>query len=178
MKIKIQEEIGIPEGVTVSMEENIIELAKGPFKLRKIFEGFKIKQENNKIILYTEKATKREKKLIMTFKAHINNMIKGLAEKFVYKLQIASVHFPVTVSIEGNQLLIKNFLGEVTPRKAKILPEVEVKVEKDIITVESNNIEAAGQTAANIEKATKVKGRDRRIFQDGIYITEKPGREI
>jgi len=38
------------------------------------------------------------------------------------------------------------------------------------------NLEDAGQTAANIERATKIKGFDPRVFQDGIYIIEKPGR--
>ena len=30
-----------------------------------------------------------------------------------------------------------------------------------------------GQTAANLEQATVVKGRDIRVFQDGIYVVSK-----
>jgi len=53
----------------------------------------------------------------------------------------------------------------------------EVKIEEQIIIVESPDLELAGQTAASIEKLCKITNRDRRIFQDGIYIYEKPGKK-
>jgi large subunit ribosomal protein L6 len=116
--------------------------------------------------------------MIGTVTAHIKNMIKGLTKKFKYKLQISNVHFPMTVTLDKskNELVIKNFLGEKKERRIKIAKEVEVKVNKEEIEIESISIEKAGQCAANIEKGTKVRNKDRRIFQDGIFITEKPGR--
>jgi large subunit ribosomal protein L6 len=41
-----------------------------------------------------------------------------------------------------------------------------------------SDLEQVSQTAANIERATKIRGFDPRVFQDGIYITEKAGRPI
>ena len=105
-------------------------------------------------------------------------MIKGVGEDFVYELEICNVHFPMNVKADGNKITIKSFLGETTVRESRIMPNVKVDIKGSQITVSSYDIEAAGQTAANLEKATKLTGRDRRIFQDGISITKKPYRII
>lgn len=183
MKKDITETIEIPSGIELLVEGDMLTLKKGGEESKRILTkqlGSKIimKKEGSKIIFEAVKATKRELKIIKTLKAHIKNMIQGFDKKFVYKLKVCSVHFPISVSKEGRTVLIKNFLGENKLRKAEILENVDVKIEKDIIKVESSNKEMAGQTTANIEKATKVRARDRRVFQDGIFITEKCGREI
>jgi large subunit ribosomal protein L6 len=48
-----------------------------------------------------------------------------------------------------------------------------VAIKGDELIVTGINKEHVGQTAANIEQATRIKGRDPRVFQDGIYLTEK-----
>jgi len=93
-------------------------------------------------------------------------------------MEICNIHFPMNVKVEGNRMIIKTFLGEQVDRTAKILPNVNVDIKGNKITITSHDKEAAGQTAANIETATKVKGRDRRIFQDGIFLTERNGEKI
>ena len=67
---------------------------------------------------------------------------------------------------------------EKIPRKSKILEGVKVEIDKDTILLSGYDKEAVGQTAANLEKATKIKKRDRRRFQDGIFIIEKSGVKI
>ncbi len=178
-KVKeLRREIEIPEGMEVEIKNNEIHAKKGGEEIRKRFPKVMVEKEGNKIVIKTRKATRREKKQINTIFSHVENILKGLEEKFIYKLQICAVHFPMTVRIEGEEVRIKNFLGETKERKARILKDVEVKIEGEIITVESHDKEAAGQTAANIEKATEIKNKDTRIFQDGIFMVEKAGRKI
>jgi len=93
-------------------------------------------------------------------------------------LEICNVHFPMNVKLDGDRVNIKSFLGETTVRVSKVLPNVKVDIKGSHITVSGSDIEATGQTAANLEKATRLIGRDRRIFQDGIFITKKPYRVI
>lgn len=176
MRKELTEKIEIPAGIEAEIAGEEILLKKEGNEIRRKFSGFKIIKEGNFLELGNKKSTKNIKKLMKTTKAHINNMIAGLVKKYHYKLQICAVHFPMTVSHEKakNELIIKNYLGEVKPRIAKILKGVDVKVEKEFITVEGHDKEKTGQTAANIEKAVKINNRDRRVFQDGIYIIERP----
>jgi len=179
MRINLEKTIKIPEGVEVNLDgTNLIVKGKEgenkrDFKIRKI----SIEKQDNQIKLISKKATKNEKKIMNTLAAHINNMIKGVQHKFEYKLKVCFSHFPITIEFKENEAIIKNFLGEKIPRKAKIPEGVEVDVSKDEVTIKSTNRELGGQAAANFEKATWIRMRDRRIFQDGIFITHKPGRE-
>jgi len=138
----------------------------------------KLEKKEGGIMLTSDNATKREKKMIGTFKSHIKNMIKGTTEGHIYRLKICSGHFPMNASVSGQDFIVKNFLGEKTPRVLKIREGAKVKIEGQEVIVESNSKDTAGQVSADIEKLTVIKGRDRRIFQDGIYIINKDGKAI
>jgi len=172
MKRKIHESIEIPAGMNIEAEGQVLKMQKEGKTLEKKLP-FTVKKEGNQIVITMDKATKKEKKLIKTARAHVNNMISGFEKKYVYKMQICAVHFPITAKVAGQELIIKNFLGEVKDRKAKLSPEVTVKVDKDIITIEGLDKDKVGQTAASIENAARIVKKDRRIFQDGIFIIEK-----
>lgn len=178
MKKHLIEKIEIPAGISCSYENKVLVCTKdSQSSQRKIsIPETEIKISNNELVIECKKGNKNHYKTIMSSVAHIKNMFSGLQESFVYNLETCNVHFPITLKVEKDKVLINNFLGEKIPRQAKVLPGVEVKVEGPKITVTSLSREAAGQTAANLEKATIPRGRDRRIFQDGIYIIEKPGR--
>jgi len=177
----LKHEIPIPEGVKAEIsEDGLLTIEGSNGNVSKLFDHplVEIKIEENKIKLFPKKFTKNEKILVNTFRAHIRNMITGVGEQYTYKLKICSSHFPMTVNLEGDTLIVKNLFGEKVPRKAKILEGVKVKIEGEIITIQSPNKEAAEQTAANIEQSTRITNRDRRVFADGIWITEKAGVPI
>lgn len=171
MRKRISENIKL-ENITAELKGNLLKLTKDGNSVDKKM-NYPLKISEGSIIIECEKPTKNHKKLIKTSAAHVRNMICGLNEKYVYKMQICTVHFPMSVSIKGQAFIVKNFLGEIKERVTKILPGVEVKIDKEIITVEGHDKEKVGQTAANIENITRIRNRDRRIFQDGIFITEK-----
>lgn len=180
MKKALFNEIEIPEGVEAKIEDSTLKVkgSEGEGKKSFNFRGLEFKEENNKIIIGSKKATKREKKMMNTIVAHIKNMLKGAQKKFEYKLKICFSHFPFTINVEGNRAEIKNFLGEKVPRILVIPNGVEIKVDREAITVASIDKELAGKVAADFERITKVRGRDKRIFQDGLYIIDKAGRKV
>ncbi|RLE45007.1 50S ribosomal protein L6 [Candidatus Woesearchaeota archaeon] len=179
MKETIEVKLDIPEGVSVSYEDGVV-CVKGPLgelKRSLFYPGVDIKVDD-KITIRSSKATKREKKMIGTFRAHIKNMFKGVTEGHVYKLKVCSGHFPMSVSVEGDEFVVKNFFGEKAPRKLKIPEGVKVKVDGNDVIVESVDKELAGRTASDIEQLTRRVGFDKRIFQDGIYIYYKDGKYV
>jgi|SRR3990172_552426 len=177
MKQKITEQLEIPAGISCEAENNIVKCKKdGKELVKKInVPCLVVSMKDNKITLECMEGNKRDFKTIKSHIAHIKNMFLGLQNEYVYKLESCNVHFPTTIKSDGDRVVISNFLGEKTPRYAKILKGVKVEISGPKITVTSADKDSAGQTAANLERATKIKNRDRRIFQDGIFLTDRPG---
>lgn len=173
-------ELDIPEKVQVAVEDKFV-IVKGPLgeiKKELFNPNIRILVKDNKVILESKKFTRKEKRLIGTFRAHIKNMIQGVIKKYSYILKICSSHFPMNVSVTNNMLVVKNFMGEKKPRVLKLKEGVDVRVEGDKIIVEGIDKELCGQVAASIEQLTQRAGYDPRIFQDGIWICSKADKEV
>ena len=179
-KQRIIKHVELPDGVSASIidQDLIIKGVKGESKKAMRQHNVVLKVEGNKIVLETKRETKKDKKIIGSLVAHVKNMIRGSMENHIYILKICSGHFPMNVSTSNNKLIVKNFLGEKVPRILQLKEGADVKIEGEIIKVESSNKELAGQVSADIEQLTRRPGYDSRIFQDGIYITNKDGREL
>ncbi len=171
----IKNEIVVPENLQVNLENDTISISSEKGELSRTFSHPKVRLSvnGNTVTVECKNPRRREKAFAGTYVAHIKNMIRGLTDGFEYKMKTVFSHFPIKTSVEGNDFVIQNFLGERAARHAKILDGITVEAKGEDITVRGIDKEKVGQTVANIERATKVKKRDIRVFQDGVYRISK-----
>jgi len=174
---RIEERIKVPDGTQAKLEGGDLVVSGKGHSLRRRLAHPRLTMtvEGGEVRIASEYPTKREKALVGTFAAHVRNLFLGVTEGFTYEMKIVYSHFPMKASVKGKEFVIENFLGEKFPRKARILSGTKVDVSGDAVILTGPDIEAVSQTAANIEQATRIRGFDPRIFQDGIYITKKAG---
>ena len=174
---RIEHTVTIPEGVTANISEDGVVTITGPKgTLTRAFESDVVQlfQDGSGLIVRVDLPRRKQRALAGTWNAHLNNMVKGVTDGFTYNLKAFYSHFPMTLAVNGNTFQVNNYFGERVPRTAHILDNVDVKVSNKVeVTVSGIDKEAVGRTAANIERCTTVKNRDRRVFQDGIYLLNK-----
>jgi len=179
-KENLEFEVEIPQGVTLSQDGRVLTVKGEKGEVSREFRSKRVVLElkDDKVLVIAKNPTQREKMLVKTFVAHVNNLCRGVMEGHTYKLKICSGHFPMNVSLKGDVFEVKNFIGEAVPRRMQVKPGADVKIDGEVITVTGIDKERVAQVAAQIEKLTKRPGFDTRIFQDGIYLTEKDGKKI
>lgn len=164
------------EDTTATFENHMLTVKgqKGEVSRKFKFPKVHLKIEDSKVVISTDRLSQTEKKIIFTYRAHIQNMVKGVTEGFVYNLVVVYAKFPMTVELKGTTFTVKNLLGEKVPRTLEISSDVKVEVKGKDVTVSGIDKEKVGQTAASIEQLCRITHLDRRVVQDGIYITKKP----
>ncbi len=161
----VKDSVAVPAGVTLKVEGADVSVsgAKGKQSMKLALPGLTIKQNGSNVEL---EGALRE---VNTARAHIRNMVHGSANGYSQKMKVIYAHFPIALEVKGKELVIKNFIGEKQPRKANIIGDTKVEAKGAEVTVSGPSREHVGQTVANIRSHTKIKGRDSRVFQDGIY---------
>jgi large subunit ribosomal protein L6 len=170
-----QTAIEMPAGVKATLEGRNLSIKGKLGEARKHFDkiNVNISVDGNKVIISPFSAKKKDNVIINTVTSIVNNMVTGVTKGYTYRLKVVYAHFPITVKTRGSQVLIENFVGERSPRVCQIVGDCKVSVEGDDIVVKGVSLEDVGQTAANVELATKIKRKDQRIFLDGVYIYHK-----
>ncbi|NVM30790.1 MAG: 50S ribosomal protein L6 [Candidatus Helarchaeota archaeon] len=173
----VETTVEIPTNINIDVKDRVVTVSGPNGTLMRDFKfarSITIERQEDKISIFTYYPRKKEKSLLNTISSHITNLVRGAKNNFIYKMKVVYAHFPITVKVSGKKVNIENFLGERSPRTAKILGEkTKVTVDGDDVIIESPYIEDAGQTTANIQLATKIKNKDPRVFQDGIYLYYK-----
>ena len=171
----ITRQVEIPPGVDVTLEGSVLKVSgpKGTLARDMRFPQIDLKVEGGEVIVSTTSDKKRFLAMTGTIEAHAKNMLRGVTDGYEYRMKVVYSHFPIQLKLQGNRLEINNFLGEKQPRVAKIIEGVTVKIGNDEVTRTGIDKEKVGNTAANIEHATRITKRDPRVFQDGVYIIER-----
>lgn len=174
--IEVKYEIPQTEGAEIEMdgEELVVSGEKGTNRRAFLHPKLELALDNDRVTIKAVGPNRKIRGLMGTWEAHIRNMMKGVTDGFQYKMKIVYSHFPMKAMVKGEEFVVENFMGEKHPRTTKILGDTKVQVKGDTVELDGPNKEHVGQTMANIEQLTMIKGYDPRVFQDGIYLVEKP----
>jgi large subunit ribosomal protein L6 len=175
----LEDSLEIPDDVEVSLKDQNIISIKGP-KGGPITKDFshvrnvKIEIEGKSKLKFASNFPRSKTiALAKTIKNLIKNLILGVKNGYTYKSKVCYSHFPITVEVRGNKIHIKNFNGERADRIVKIIEGVDVSVIDDDVITKGVDKEIVGQLTANLQRACRLRKKDKRVFQDGIFVYQK-----
>ena len=172
-KDKNETELPVPENVSVKKQGHHVVVTGRKGTIIKDFHKLPalIDVSDRTITIRPAGKRKRDLAITNTAKSIINNMLTGVDKGFRYKLKIVFAHFPISVKVRGREVYVENFFGERSARISHIVGDAtKVNISGDDVIVKGPSLEEVSQTAANIESSTRVKGKDQRVFLDGLYI--------
>jgi large subunit ribosomal protein L6 len=168
----------IPDEVSAELDhlDLTVEGPEGSVTRRLWYPDVDVRVEDGDVVIESTEEDAKTNATVGTFESHVRNMFHGVLEGWEYEMEVFYSHFPMQVNVEGEEVVIENFLGERAPRRTTIHGDTQVQVDGEAVTLSGPDVEAVGQTAADIEQLTRVNDKDVRVFQDGVYITQKPTR--
>jgi len=170
MNMKVE----IPSGVEIDIQGNLITVRGGLGSNERRFNDslLKLSKEGSSISIGPSEYKALRKKALMavnSFAKELRNDIDGVRKHFEVKMEGISAHFPMTFEAKENIVSIKNMLGERYPRSAKIVGDTKIEVKDKNLRIYGTRLDDVTQTAANIKKVCKIRKKDIRVFQDGVY---------
>ncbi len=170
--------IELPQGVKAEVNGSEVKVSGSLGQNARKFNGVLLAvKTDNGIVEVTAIAkgalAKKAAKALNAFANELRNDVSGVAKHFEKQMSIVFAHFPMTVEAKGSEVLIKNMFGERSVRKARIVGDTKVEVKGQNVRIYGTSLDDVAQTAANIRSATKIRKRDIRVFQDGIYYAIK-----
>lgn len=173
-------ELPIPENVSVTSDhlDLVVEGPEGTVRRQLWFPDITVNVADEAVVIESEQEDAKTTATIGTFESHVENMFHGVTEGWEYEMEAVYAHFPMQLRVEGDDVIVENFLGERAARSTTIHGDTEVDIDGESLTIRGPDKEAVGQTAADIEQLTRIRDKDTRVFQDGVYITRKPSTEV
>ncbi len=167
--------IGIPSGVTVNVANGELQV-KGPKGnlTRPVPQGINAKVEGETLVLERPDDSKESRSRHGLARALANNMVVGVSDGFVRRLEIEGVGYRADVQGKVLNLL----LGFSHPVKMEIPEGLSVSVEANTkLSIEGANKEAVGQFAADVRSLRPpepYKGKG--VRYDDEHIRRKVGK--
>ncbi len=167
-------DIDIPKGISVEIKQDRIIVSGSLGKNERLFNNaiLNVKKEGEKISVGTDTSKRLQKKAssaAIALAKEIKNDIDGVSKHFEINMESTFAHFPMTLEAKGDSLIIKNMLGERAARTAHIVGDTKIEIKDKKVRVYGIKLDDVTQTAANIRIAVKIRNKDNRVFQDGVY---------
>ena len=144
--------ITIPAKTEVAIEGGKLSV-KGPLGQleREVRNDVSMEVKDGAVVVKPARKTRFANALWGTYAAHLNNMIKGVNTAFEKKLIIEGVGYKVDV--QGNKVVLNVGYSHTVEMVA---PEgIELKVEKNTLTIKGINKDVVGEFAANVRQVRK-----------------------
>ena len=168
-------EITLENGVSAVVAEDKVSI-KGPLGTneRRFNDALlSVKASDKKIVITqapaNKKLSRKAAKAEVSLAKELSNDINGTVKYFEVSMEAVYAHFPMTIEINAKSIIIKNMLGERASRTADIVGSTKAESKDKKLRIYGINLDDVKQTAANVRMACRVKHKDERIFQDGVY---------
>jgi large subunit ribosomal protein L9e len=141
--------------VTVTVQARVVTV-KGPKgtivrEFRHINLDMQHMVEERKIRVDLWFGNRKQLACIRTICSHVENMVTGVRVGFLYKMKFVYSHFPINVTVAGDMIEIRNFMGEKLVRKVHLMPGVTAVRTKDV----KDQLEISGIDITKVSLAGK-----------------------
>lgn len=148
--------ISIPQGVTISIKDNVVTVKGKLGELTQEVKDIVVKQEDGQIVVENPQNTKELNAKHGLYRALIANMVKGVSEGFTIELELVGVGY--RSSSQGQKLdLALGFSHNIVmelPSEVK-LETINEKGKNPIIKLTSHDKQLLGQVVAKIRSFRK-----------------------
>ncbi len=139
--------VNIPSGVEVKLNGSVLVFKKGSVQKELDTKGNVIvKIEDGNIVFSPKSDDRKDRAFWGTYRSLSQNVIVGLTDGFVKKLEINGVGY--RAAVKGNVLELQ--LGFSHPVNYEFPKDLSVSVEKNLITIKGDDKQVVGQVAAEV----------------------------
>ena len=175
---KLEQAVAVPDGVDLRFGKGVVHvrgrLGATTRDFRRIPVAIDVAGDGRSVRVRAAGSRKRDYSILNTACSIMRNLVAGVQDGYTVRMKVVFAHFPITVKVDGPYILVENFQGERSARRARIVGrDTRVEPMGEDVVITGPVLTDVTQTAANLQQNTRVKKKDHRVFLDGIYVYEK-----